>query len=398
MKIKDKSLFSLLDKDFLFILLLIVVSGSPVLNNEEPIKFSVPGLLVVSTWFYRRKIFHPYFLKTYFVFFAVFSFCFVAQYIEFNVFSLSMLGLFLRLAAGAVVVFSVGKYFVRHYFNAMAFLAAVSLPLYISQFFIDFSSIPDIIPTFAPTDSLKSVFIHTYITTAQNRNAGLFWEPGAFQGFLNLALMLVPFDRQTIMQARGRIGVIVLAIATTLSTTGYIVFFIVIFLKVLLSKGSVFLKVCLIFIIPAVATASYFSFDHLGGKVAEEIDWAQEADVDFNPSRLGSFIFDLYYIEKRPFTGNGFVEATRYSDHGYLHGQNLGHGNGFSGFIASMGILSLLGYIILLRRSALFSNSAGFFCFLIFFITLLQGEHFLLLPIFLALPFVYGKQLPLRAQ
>lgn len=51
------------------------------------------------------------------------------------------------------------------------------------------------------------------------RNCGMFWEPGAFQTFLNLALL---FEVSKIEYNKKHIVVFVIAILSTFSTTGYI--------------------------------------------------------------------------------------------------------------------------------------------------------------------------------
>lgn len=382
------------DVEFYMLLLLVLVSGSPVFNNEEPIKITVPVLFVVSAVYFRRLFLNPDFVSRLLFIGGAFFVCLLAQYVEFNVFSLSMVGIFLRLLVGALIVYGADKKFVFYYFKVISIFAFVSIPFYLTQFVIDVPSLPEMVPTFSPTDALRSVFFHTYITTAPNRNAGLFWEPGAFQGFLNLALFLAPFKKDFILRYKWHFFAICLAIVTTLSTTGYIVFFLVLFLKVLLLRRSSAWKPFLLATIPVVAVFSYVTFDHLGAKIADEIEWADSAEVDFNPSRLGSFLFDLHYIEKRPLTGNGFVEETRYADHPYLRGENLGHGNGFSGFIASMGLIGFMSYILCLRKSAFLSRRSEYVAFLVFVVFLFQGEHFMLLPLFLGLPFGNCKMSP----
>lgn len=63
-----------------------------------------------------------------------------------------------------------------------------------------------------------------YRVEAPDRNTGVFWEPGAFQAFLNLSLLFVLFDGQIKRHYKIALSaILVLTIVTTYSTTGYIV-------------------------------------------------------------------------------------------------------------------------------------------------------------------------------
>src|SRR5690606_14750667 len=113
---------------------------------------------------------------------------------------------------------------------------------------------------------------------------------------------------------------------------------------------------------------------------------------DFRNSRLGAMLFDLHYINKHPIIGNGFHISTRYEDYPYLllimnEGEDLGHGNGFSNYLASMGIPFMIGYLCLIFASMVKVDKK--FAFLIVSIVFLnlQGEQWLNFPLFLGLVF-----------
>lgn len=61
------------------------------------------------------------------------------------------------------------------------------------------------------------------------RNSGIFWEPGAFQGYLNLALMFLLFSKKKIDTKKDKrefyikIFVLIGAVLSTQSTTGYMI-------------------------------------------------------------------------------------------------------------------------------------------------------------------------------
>ena len=73
-----------------------------------------------------------------------------------------------------------------------------------------------------------SMFYHVYrswstsMIVAAIRNSGIFWEPGAYQMFLNMALL---FLMKT--EVKGKIAIsaiLIISLLTTRSTTGYIIF------------------------------------------------------------------------------------------------------------------------------------------------------------------------------
>lgn len=59
------------------------------------------------------------------------------------------------------------------------------------------------------------------------RNSGMFWEPGAFQGFIILAVLMILFHKDDIKNRRIKIIVLILTLLTTKSTTGYVIFLMV---------------------------------------------------------------------------------------------------------------------------------------------------------------------------
>ena len=70
------------------------------------------------------------------------------------------------------------------------------------------------------------------------RNCGPFWEPGAYQGFLNLSLfyLIITFSSFT-KQWCTKIAILVVTIITTFSTGGYIAFFVNVCIFLYINKG-----------------------------------------------------------------------------------------------------------------------------------------------------------------
>jgi hypothetical protein len=235
--------------------------------------------------------------------------------------------------------------------------------------------------------SVRSLGVYTLLTNDITRNSGPFWEPGAFQGFINICLVLLPMRQWR--QKRFRVAVLFVALLSTLSTTGYITFFILFALKIAFEKreGSRIIASAVGLFVIVLGILAYQNLDFLGKKIADELEFTVENKGSFNPSRSGAFLFDLPYIEKHPFIGNGFAAETRFSDNPELWASPIGHGNGFSGFLAAMGVLGLLGYYVALFRSPIAAHLGDRVILAVILTLLLQGEHFLLLSFFLGLPF-----------
>lgn len=117
------------------------------------------------------------------------------------------------------------------YINIMCFLAATSLLFwFLSQFDIVIGSF-----TISADNNvdywMNPFYIYRWASRGVQfyginpRNQGIFWEPGAFQGYLNWALLLL-LNKYNLKKKQIRIKAIVLmlTIASTQSTTGYFVF------------------------------------------------------------------------------------------------------------------------------------------------------------------------------
>lgn len=180
----------------------------------------------------------------------------------------------------AVIVVSLCKESFARYFSSIIFIyAAISLVCY------TLNSMGVVIPFFSIPHSTTLDGGHTFrvynlfYTQLYNplvgggitlRNCGPFWEPGAFQGFLNLSLwfeLSLPQERDVCWLVR--VGVLVSAIITTFSTGGYIVLFCIIsyflfkesYVNNNALKSVAFVSCLVIFVF------IYYKFGFLGSKI-----------------------------------------------------------------------------------------------------------------------------------
>lgn len=249
----------------------------------------------------------------------------------------------------------------------------------------------------------STIIFYTYVTDFFSgeislRNSGFAWEAGAFGAYLVLTIILFINDIDYLLFIKRRsFMLIILALLTTMSTTSYLALFLVILCFFLLKVKSRWKYVY----VGLVVVSSLYVFkeiDFLQSKIDEQTTNAFESRGDFNSTRLGSFLFDLNYIEKHPLFGNGLHSKTRYADHPLLielwnKGKEAQSGNGFSGIIASMGIVFMLLYFYTLLNENRYSISIGDSIVIVMsLITLLFGEPLLNYPLMLGLPFIkYSK-------
>lgn len=366
---------------------LILVSGNPVLSG--PAAPGVIALLVLGATALPRHRTSSSFSTRYMAIGLVYAVVFAAQWLLFGFVSLLACAFFLvKLLAGGYVIHRIGERLGHHFMQATYLLSVFGLIGYAAVLLVGPTNLPTLFPESLIGENLRSLFFITaHVTPEWWRNSGPMWEPGAYQGVINLALLLAPTEQLFGKRYRWRLLVLIVALLTTFSTTGYVVFFLVAMYKILRSRGAGALKVPLAALVVSVAVFVFFYAEFLGQKITEQVANAGNQE-DFTPDRFGALLFDIYYIEKSPWVGNGFHESTRFADHPYLQGEALGHGNGLSNFTASLGLIGLGTYLLGLATSRFGTRWTDRIALVTVVAVLAFGEQFLLFPLFLGLPFI----------
>lgn len=270
-----------------------------------------------------------------------------------------------------------GHKFREVYFRVMLFVCAISIPLFILQLG-GFSFGYEI-------SRYKSLLVYNF--TQGYRNPGMFWEPGAFQGFI----MLVPLfysDKLKQLWNTHKKGCIIMLIAllTTKSTTAYLTLAAFIFLTILLNgKINPILKgVAIAAIIGAFTYA--WSQDFMGEKIMNEYEEAQTIEAgEVSWSRMGAMMVDINNIERHPIIGNGFLMESRY---GILGEYMTGSGNGLTGAINIFGIPFILLYLIGIFTNLSHLSKANRLIFIFSITMILFGEYMLNYVFFWSLLFI----------
>lgn len=222
------------------------------------------------------------------------------------------------------------------------------------------------------------------------RNCGCFWEPGAYACYLMMIGVFFANELPKLWREhKVECVVLVAALLSTRSTTGWLTFGVFIMMFFVLKMRS-WVKYL---IIPAAAIGAltvYETTDFLKEKVDAQTENSLEAGGEFNSNRLGSLLFDWHYIQKHPFFGNGLHEKTRYADHPGLakalkRGEYALSGNGLSGHCACMGLAfyAALVYLLFRRNKELSANDR--LMILVTFAMLLCGEQLFNYPLALTL-------------
>ncbi|MBO7289317.1 MAG: O-antigen ligase family protein, partial [Clostridia bacterium] len=112
------------------------------------------------------------------------------------------------------------KDFAKKFEKVVYFLCVYSIIVY----FIS-TILPDFIKLFPQTENVNGFKVHNLIfavvyPNSTPRNSGMFWEPGAFQTYINLALIIELFYFKQLR--KNRLIVYLITIFTTYSTVGYI--------------------------------------------------------------------------------------------------------------------------------------------------------------------------------
>jgi hypothetical protein len=331
----------------LLVFLLIALSGFPFFYTDplfRPllfISFAFTFLLFIN----RKDLYTDRFLGIYVLVFIVAS---LGQALTFDFIPFTtVFGYVIRILLSYMVIKLVGKRFVTIVIQQLYVFCIIS-------FFFYFSSLLDnnietyIVQTIAPVFELPKSADAFYATTPNIlifnfnsglgyseilRNSGPFWEPGAFAGFIIIALIFNIILTKKLFNRRNVIFII--AILTTTSTSGYIALFLIIFFYYIqLSNNSVkFLLTPMIFI---GALFSYYQFEFLGVKIDKS---ARSISTSNTSNRFVSALTDLEDIREYWIFGRGMNETTRYNFSDYMGAQEKHRNNGVTAILVNMGII-----------------------------------------------------------
>ena len=386
--------------DDVLMLLMFCVSGNPAFTLTEPLGKVVHGVFLIIVLAASGFKIRQTALKHAAIWIVLTGCIFIAQYLRFGYITLlGSLNLIVKILCAILLASYLGERLPRTALRVMTGICIVALVFYaINLTGVRFHSPIKI------TTKGESLIIYTQtwedpMDQSLFRNSGMFWEPGAFAGYI-MAVLLLFVDRVKLLfgKYRWHFAILSLALLTTTSTTGYITYALLmvyfIFRWGITGRKKIYAFVAAAVIL-AGASYAFTHFEFLGEKIRDEMTATEkQKDSDVNFSRMGSLIFDMQYILSSPIYGNGLAGVTRFRYHlGTYDEEDLsGFGNGFSGCIASMGLLFMLSYLIGIGTNR---TLRARWVVILLIILLLQGEYFLNYPFYLMFPFIqYGPKLP----
>jgi hypothetical protein len=177
------------------------------------------------------------------------------------------------------------------------------------------------------------------------RNAGIFWESGAFAVFLILTLFLRyitrPIVRVSDLFDKTSILLIV-AVITTTSTMGFLA--LMLLLTFFTMKLKTALKYVFLILVMAMSYVSFVSVEFLGNKISQQMEESDERN-----NRFGAFLMDWEDIKKRPIIGSSRRIEVIYGVK--EHNKATRRPNGFSNFFREYGLIYFTAYFVMVYYS-----------------------------------------------
>lgn len=193
------------------------------------------------------------------------------------------------------------------------------------------------------------------------RNCGYTWEPGAFAVYLCLAILINLFFNKSEGKGNIRFWVLLIALISTQSTTGYIIFLVIIFYYLLNKRLNI---VILLFPFAIVATVYIASLPFMSKKLFNLIDETKTVDIllentygsetSSTPQRFTSFLLTFIDFRNNPILGVGGNKAETYT---YKLGSNISPISGIGNLLAQFGLYGFIFFIIVsIKASSFFSS------------------------------------------
>lgn len=244
-------------------------------------------------------------------------------------------------------------------------------------------------------------FVLFYTFAGQvHRNAAFFREPGLFAGYLLLGLLLLSLRNNAFARkdAKRTQLVLLLALATTMSTAGYITAPLVLAASALrerqrLTSTATAVKRFTVILFVGVGIVWFASnhSDFIAEKIAQEYEFFDLESAGFEVSRLGAALFDFQAIVERPVFGWGIDTGTKFALTPEFIELGITPSGGVTGWARSFGIVGLLILIAALWTSVRPLSGHGpittsYVTFVLLVIA--QPNAFLNYPLFLSLMFL----------
>lgn len=228
------------------------------------------------------------------------------------------------------------------------------------------------------------------------RNASIFWEPGAYQLFANLAIAMIMrkngfiFSKKMSKTDWIRIAVLIISVVTTFSTTGYLMTCVVVGIPVVKSLGHIKKSTKIIIGLPILVALGYVIFIVAKSEVVTgKLMGNNTASYSV---RSNDIIASIRMILTRPILGYGFGTEGMWAQ---LRMAGRTTYTNSSGFLMAMSTFGVPFGIVYLKRILAYSKqywTKGRIIFLI--LVLFSGftEGFCFYPIYFSMLFAFRER------
>lgn len=302
------------------------------------------------------------------------------------------------IALRKIAVLIIGYYIARNmntkkaidvYCDVMLFIAIISL----LAFAFPNAAISISFPPRILTSTREAEFVTLFFTNIpvnswnQTRNWGPFWEPGAYQSFLNLALIFTLFCRRISTKYRIFSAVIfIITILSTLSTTGYLALFFIFLAYIFNNKNNNSFTLLSKLFLTCIFFAGVIYIVFFSGLFESVVVNKLENE---NTDRYQFIYYGLKAFARNPLIGNG---ASLSSVIVNLAGEDISRTNTFVAMFAVFGLIPGIYTIICYFRTFInFRKTTSVVSSIFIGIAiccLLFGEYFIYSPIFAWLMFL----------
>jgi hypothetical protein len=328
--------------DYTLLFLLVGCTGIPFFKVGDITFLFLFTCLAGLVLIYRKIQIDRFFI----VFLLIYLTVMIAQMVKFNYLPLTTyLGVFIRIVFGYLTVRVLGRNFTKYYVNILYVLSIIGFFIYVPQLILPgfgrflISNISPLLrnPLYSGDIWYAPDIILFVFNSGEGvyRNCGAFWEPGAYAGFLAIAIIFHYLENRTINDKKSI--VLLLALLSTVSTTGIIAlgFFLIMFIG---NKVAPLYKLILFPSIIAIIVVAFTTLDFLGEKITSQMDVANT----YNNTRFKSAVLDLQDFAENPVLGLGRDPKTRFKG---ISSQALTHRtNGVSNYLVTYGIFIFLFY------------------------------------------------------
>ena len=342
--------------EFLLMFFMLCLSGNPFFGYHSD--GFIMSSAVISGWYIYKHAYNSISYRTFFIFFFLLGYELMHAFVYSLDYSFTIIKLSLVLLCAYSVVHFLGNRFIKVLTKVMVvmsilsfiftflcyvpgvnrFLYNLALTLFpMKAGFKDFVTPTLLVYTFHP-----QYFMGQYDYA---RNAGPFWESGAFASFLIVTLFLI-YSTKRITKVKDLFDrdstIIVVAIVSTTSTMGFLA--LIILMSFFTWQLKSVIKYVLLFMIVMTSVLAFTNVSYLGNKITQQLE---ESGVRNN--RFGAALMDLEDIQKRPFIGASRRIAVTFGTQ--VRSDETRRPNGFTNFIRDYGLIYFFAYFSLVFAS-----------------------------------------------